>query len=482
VTPASTVWGLGCLVLFLLPFAAVGVVTGGLALQRAAAGNWQEALFFGVFFLTFGGVGFGGIAAAIAGSRKLKEQTVQEKKYPAEPWLWRQDWASGRIDDQTRGTVLSGWIFALFWNLVSIPGAYFGVRAALKENNHAALVALLFPLVGIGLLVWAARATIRYRKYGASRLQLSTIPAAVGRTLAGIVSVPNVLRPPEGFLATLSCIRRQTTGGGKNRSTSEDILWQDERRVHGAANRAPTGMVTKVPIAFRIPPDASVTDSSNPRSLVGWRLRLSAEVPGVDYDSVFEVPVFRTAASEQPLSAEEEQLTPDPGGNGAYQQPPNSRIVVTANRRGTEVWWPAARNPGAATGLTLFTLLWAAAIAFQVYLDVPVVFPILFGIFGVLLVIGMLDLWLGVSRITVDAGSISLATGYLLPTRERRFAGSEIADVAAMIGMKSGSTAYYDVVIIRKDGKKIRTGRALRDKQEAEWLARIIRKGLGKET
>jgi hypothetical protein len=152
-TPASTVRGLGCLVLFLLPFAGIGVFTAIQALQRAAAGNWKEALFLGLFGLTFGAVGIGGIAAALAGTRKLKEQSALESRYPDRPWLWRQDWASGRIMDTGRRTVVFAWIFTIFWNLVSLPAGYFGLRTALKEGEYIGFLGLLFPTVGAGLLV-----------------------------------------------------------------------------------------------------------------------------------------------------------------------------------------------------------------------------------------------------------------------------------------------------------------------------------------
>ncbi len=477
-TRANTRWGLGCVVLFLLPFAAVGVTTAGLAVQRAATGRWQEALFFAVFGLTFGGVGLGGIVAALAGNRKLKEQAALEASHPDRPWLWRQDWASGRIGDATRGTVAFAWIFTVFWNLIGVSAAFFGVREASKHGNHAALAALVFPLIGIGLLAWSLRATIRYRRYGASHLRLSTIPGAVGHILAGTVSIPGHLQPVTEFLATLSCVRRVTTGSGKNRSTSESILWQEERHLPGIASRDPTGMVTRVAVGFRLPADAVATDSSNPRNCVVWRLRLSAEVPGVDYESVFEVPVFRTADSDRPLTPEEEKLTRDPAAEGIYQQPPESRIVVTTNRRGTEVLFPAARNPAAAAGLTGFTMVWLAAIALQLYLEAPVIFPVVFGVFAILLVISMLDQWIGVSRVTVDQGMLTLATGYLQPARERMVSASEIADVKAVIGMKAGSTPYYDITVIRKNGKKIRAGRAVRDKREAEWLAATIKQAI----
>jgi hypothetical protein len=469
--------GVGCIILFLLPFAAVGAVTAVMAVQRAAAGNWTEALFFALFGVTFGGVGFGGIAAALAGRRKLKEQAALEARHPESPWLWRSDWASGRIVDSGRGTMFSAWVFAAFWNLVSFPAGFLGVRAAIQEEKPAALFALLFPMVGIGLLVWAVRSTLRYRKYGVSRLELSTTPGVVGRTLTGMVRAPARMQPDGGFQVTLSCVRRATKGGGDE--TSESILWQDERRVMGEPSRTAAGAETHIPVAFRLPADAQACDDTDSNNRVLWRLRLSATVPGVDYVSQFEVPVFRTPASDQPLSAAEERITLDPLAGAEYQQPADSRIVVTSNRRGTEVLFPAARNPGAATSLSFFLLLWLGFIALQIHFRAPLVFPIVTGIFGLLIFIGVLDLWLQVSRVNVDAGTLTWATAYLSPGRERTLHASEIADVIASIGMQAGTTVYYDVTVVRKNGRKIKVGHSVRDKREAEWLAGRIRKALG---
>jgi hypothetical protein len=476
VKPANTTLALTCLVLFLLPFAAVGAITAALAVHRAATGNWQEALFFGLFGLTFGGVGFGGIAVGLAGARKLKEQTVLETRYPDQPWLWRSDWSSGRIADSSRASMLTGWILAAFWNLISFPTAFLGVRAAIEEGEPAALLALLFPLVGIGLVVWAVRSTLRYRKYGVSRLELSTVPGVIGRTLIGMVRAPASMKPEGGFQVTLSCVRRVTTRSGKDTSTSETILWQDERRVMGEPTRTAAAMETHIPVAFRLPADAEPCNSTDSSNRVLWRLQLSATVPGVDYESKFEVPVFRTPASTQPFSADEDRLTEPPLVE--YQQPADSRIVVTSNRRGTEVMFPAARNPGAAAGLTLFLLIWLGCIALQVYFSAPIVFPIITGLGGLVILIAVLDLWLEVSRVRVDGGRLRWATGYFFPGRERALSAPEIADVTASIGMQAGTTVYYDVAVVRNSGKKIKVGRSVRDKREAEWLALTIKNAL----
>jgi hypothetical protein len=469
----------GCVALFLLPFAAAGAFTAVKAVQLAKSGSWHDAVVFGIFALTFGGVGFGGLAGMRVAYRRLREAEGLQASHPEEPWLWRRDWASGRIDDSGRENVLAAWIIATLWNLVSLPGAYFGVRAALHEGKPAAFLAVLFPLAGAWLLGRAVLTTLRYRRYGISRLELSTIPGVIGHSLAGSVRTTIPIQPAEGFQLTLTCIRRVTTRSGKSSSTSENILWQEERRVRGEQSRDFAGMGASIPVSFALPPDAVASDADNPSNRVLWRLDVTASVPGVDYESSFEVPVFRTPASEQPPSAEAERLLSETSPVRAYHQPADSRIQVTTNRRGTEIVFPAARNPGPATGLTVFMLIWWATVGVQLYLRAPIIFPIVTALFGLLLMIFVLDVWLKVSRVTIDAGVVTVASGYLQPGRERTIAGGEIATVAAEIGMQSGKTLYYDIIIRRKNGKKVAAGRSVRDKREAEWLAAMMKKSLG---
>jgi hypothetical protein len=475
----SSGMAVGCVVLFLLPFAAAGTFSAIQAIRLGTRGVWPDAAFLGIAALAFGGVGFGGMAGMRVAYRRLKEVEALQAAHPDEPWLWRRDWAAGRIEDSTRDTVLGAWIFAVFWNLVSLPGTYVGVRAALYEGKPAGLVSLLFLLVGLWLLVRAVQATLRKEKYGISLLELSTVPGSIGQSLAGTVRAAVALPPSEGFGVTLTCVRRVTTRSGKSSSTSERILWQEEQRITGEQSRDYSGMKTRISIRFQLPPDVEASATSNPNDRVIWQLQVSASVPGVDYDSTFEVPVFRTAASEQ--------IPPETGAGAStpsavqtsYRPPADSPITVTTTRRGTEILFPAARNPGPAIGMTVFMVIWWGALALQLYLKAPIVFPIVTGVFGIILAVFVLELWLRVSRVTVDAGTLTLASGYLTPGRERRLAAADIADVVPAIGMQSGKTVYYDVVIRRKDGKKTTAGSSVRDKREAEWLAATIRRSLG---
>ena len=468
----------GCVVLFLLPFAVAGTFCAVQAVRWANAGIWPDAAFYGVAAVTFGGVGFGGLLGMRVALRRMKEADALQASRPEEPWLWRRDWATGRIEDSTRDTLLGAWIFATFWNLVSLPGAYVGVRAALYEGKPAGFVALLFPLAGFWLLARAVRATIRRHKYGISRLELSTIPGVIGHNLAGTIRTPVGLQPAEGFQVSLTCVRRVTTRSGKSNSTSESMLWQEERRIAGEQSRDYAGMKTSIPVSFELPPDVEASDPTNPNNRVVWQLQVSASVPGVDYESTFEVPVFRAAASEQ-LPSSHDAGSSSSVALESYRQPADSRIAVTRNRRGTEILFPAARNPGPAVGMTVFMVIWWASLGLQLYLNAPLIFPIITGVFGILIAIFALDLWLKVSRVTVASGTLTVATGYLDPGRERKLTADEVADVVAAIGMQAGKTIYYDVMIRRKDGKKMAAGRSVRDKREAEWLAATIKKALG---
>jgi hypothetical protein len=462
----------GCLVLFLLPFASVGIFTAMQAVRSALAHDWGQAGFFSIFALTFGGVGIGGIIGALKGKRRLEAQEALRAAHADTPWLWRSDWAAGRADDATRQTAWFALGFAAFWNLISFPAGFLAVREAVQKGNHAALIALLFPLIGSGLLVWAVRSVLRLRRYGVSRFELSTLPGVIGHTLSGTVRISEVLRPEGGFLVTLCCLRRYVTGSGKNRSTSETIFWQEERRIQGVG--------ATLPVAFAIPADARATDDRNANDRILWRLTVTADVPGVDYAAAFEVPVFRTVASDQPRTEAEVSATRDPLAPAVYRQPATSRIEVTTNRRGTEILFPAARNPGMAGGVTAFFAVWSVAIWAVIHFKAPIIFPIVFGFFGMLILWGVLDLWLKVTRVTVDSSAVTVANGYLISGAGKTIAANDVEDVTAAIAGQGGSTVYYSVQLVLKNGKKVNAGSWLRDKHEAEWLAVTIKTALGR--
>ncbi|HMP08183.1 MAG TPA: DUF3592 domain-containing protein, partial [Lacipirellulaceae bacterium] len=184
------------------------------------------------FALLFGGVGFGLIAAAFFGRRKLRREAELQAAVPLEPWRWRDEWADGRIRSMTglQAKVAAG--FAVAWNLISWP-SFIGAAVS-RDVGWGALAAIgLFPLVGTGFAIWAGRLWLVRRRWGVSELELTTLPGVLGGPLAGIIRVPCPLAAPRDVELNLACIRseRRTSGG---KSTREDVtIWDDDVAVAG---------------------------------------------------------------------------------------------------------------------------------------------------------------------------------------------------------------------------------------------------------
>ena len=452
--------------LFALPFAAAGLFAVSTGMQRIAAGGPKEAYPLVLGGLVFSLVGFGLLAGVFFGTKKMKVLTRLSAENPASPWMWRADWAQGRANSKTQSTLVTAWTFAVVWNLISAPILFLVPREQFQRDPKT-LVAFLFPAVGIGLLVWAVRETLAWLEFGKTCMDLATVPAVIGRELRGNIQA-RFPRPPEhGIRLKLSCVNRIVSGSGNNHSTSEKILFRDERAV-SPSELCPGPMGITIPVAFRIPLDARPTDTNNPRNSISWLVEADADVPGVDYKDVFEVPVFRT--KDTPSEEEAAKFAaPEP----VHQRPASSQIVVTPTGEGAEFYFPAGRNRQFAASTSLFLMIWCGAIGFMVWIKAPLIFAIVSGLFGVLLLYISLDLWLGSSRVVIGMGKVSVRMGMRGSGRVRQIAFSEIARIqSALTAQQGGSTGtpYYDIQLVRKDGKKIALGKTLRDKQEVEWL------------
>jgi hypothetical protein len=430
--------------------------------------------FLAVFALVFGGVGFGMLTAAWRGRHRVAAMDERQAAHPDEPWLWRPEWAAGRIESSTRQRMITSAAFAALWNLIALPGTVAGGAKYLEAREPQVLLVLIFPVVGVGLIAWALRAAARYRKYGVSILELAHVPGVIGRGVGGIVRVSIPMAPDGGFAATLTCVNRYTSGSGKNRSTSERILWQEKRTLTDF-EREWSGRGTRVPVVFRVPSDVRESDDRNPNDRIIWRLQIDADVPGVDYHAQFEVPVFRTAESDTPLSEEAARALAPAGPREQYQPPADSPIRVTPVPGGMEVHFPMARHIGPALFTTVFTAVWTAMVYFLYQSNAPGLFWMVFGLFDALMTYVVLLMWLGHSTIRVGRESIVVTSGIAFLTRSASMPTASFTDVSVEIGMRSGNTPYYDLALVGGDGKSLKVGSSIKDKREAEWLADAIR-------
>ena len=434
--------------------------------------NWLNVLGMTAFGLTFTLAG-GALLLAQLNAKKQEAGLARKRQlYPQSPWMWREDWSQGRVQSTTRTSMISMWVFALIWNLVSSPILIFVPHS--NATTGAMAVAMLFPLVGLILLYQAVRLTIRWEKFGKTWFDLSTLPGVIGKELRGAIHVNFADVPEGGVQLKLSCVNRTVSGSGKKKSTSEKILWREEYTATGGQiHGGPLGSV--VPVAFKIPVDAIHTDTENPRNSVIWCLQADAQMPGVDYTDLFEVPVFRT--KDSPTEAPE-HATAGPFASMVdeipREKPLDTGIIVRPGESGgMEYDFSAARNIGAAFGTTIFFLIWTAVVWFIIYMKAPIFFVIVFGLFDLLFLVIVLLQWLGTSKVTIGNGEVRVQTGLLGIGPTRRVPFSEIAGISMPIGMQSGSrsgTPYYDIKLKLKNGRDVGLASAIRNKLEAEWL------------
>jgi hypothetical protein len=117
---------------------------------------------------------------------------------------------------------------------------------------------------------------------------MSGMPGVLGGWLRGTIQIPPEV--PDGIEARvrLVCHRRAT---GSSRLDYD--VWEAESSARTSSS---------MPVEFRIPFNLPASDlpemPSEGTMRVSWLLSVKASLPGVDYDAVFNVPVFATEASD----------------------------------------------------------------------------------------------------------------------------------------------------------------------------------------
>lgn len=462
----ASVGGLIFLSLFSLPFAGFGLMALIKGITFLIRGDYKNGLGLGLFGLVFSGVGFGLLVGAILGFRSQKRAAAFEAARPEEPWLWREDWARGQITASTKGTMRIAWALAAFWNAIS-SGAFAAFLNSHGRRDAVSYIILIFPLVGLGLVAWAIRETIEWKKFGQSTFKMLPVPGVIGGRLSGAIETSVKIRPAEGFHLRLVCVNRITSGSGKESSTTEYILWEDEKTiVRELLDDDPRR--TGIPVSFQIPFEARDSDNYDARNRIIWRLEVRAKVPGVGYAAIFEVPIFRTAESTEASAPDTDPAQAYEAPKESYKLPPHSGIAIRSlPGGGTEFNFSAARNPGTSLSFTVFFLIWTAFV-FVAHFAKSVFFEITFGLTDVVLALVCFNLWFKSSRVTINSRGVRAAS---LVGRTRIFDAREVAGFETKGGMRSGQKMFYSLQLRTNGGKKTTIASYIPGRAEAEWLA-----------
>lgn len=220
---------------------------------------------------------------------ELQKEAEREASAEQAGELWRQKkkWRTSRIRSEAKSITLAVWIFAILWCGVSSPILFF-LKSELHSGNYLAIIGLIFPLIGIFLLAKAIAMSREYRRFGIVEYCMDPYPGEIGGTVGGSMEIRNVQEAGAGFRVKLECVFSHESGSSGDKSRFETIRWAKEGRA-GAA-RIPGGV--RLAFRFDVPRDLPESDVSQTGDYNYWRLQVTADLPGVDLNRTYIIPVM----------------------------------------------------------------------------------------------------------------------------------------------------------------------------------------------
>ncbi|MEN6557732.1 MAG: DUF3592 domain-containing protein [Thermoguttaceae bacterium] len=452
--------------------------------------RWDMVLFRTVFATVFGSGGFGLLAAAFWMRRCAKRDAAAAAQRPDQPWLRRPDWAAGRVFDSVGRGLSILTIFTAFWCLMSImPTWAFYHEDLFKQNRWSALL-LVFPAIGVMMIVAVLVGLLRRWKYGRSLLEMASTPGVIGGQLAGVLHVSRKVIADDGFQLRLYCVQMVSQGEHSN----ESVLWQSKQTIVSELQQADPEK-TAIPVLFAIPFDCLPTDPSQRRT---WRLECRAKTPGLDFKTTFDVPVFRTSESSPNFQMDAHLLDGHvaPVDSEAEWNRSGVRKTLSPTGEGCRLAFPMMRQPW----LGLLSL-----IAGIVFLGTPVFVyfatgdltgswlaghvvataatGLIFGLIGLILTFVAFDVWFYRSVVDISPQGLTIVGGWfgLGPTRE--IAAADVRELKTVSHMSVGSGAakksYYDIDVLLTSGKKITLGKRVLESGPTEAVLQEIRRAMG---
>jgi len=434
--------------------------------------RWGMVGFKMIFVVVFGGIGM--LLLIAIWLPRAPETDQSDPEYQASPWLLNKHWQSATIRSSSKKTMWNAWAFTLLWNAISAALPFIVYSEVVDDDNYLALIALLFPIVGLGLLVWALRRTMQWTRFGPTPVVLDPFPGSIGGDVGGTIDLKLPFDPATDFQLTLSNLYSYEKGSGENSNRREDVKWQDEQRAH--AERGGKG--TRLRFRFAVPAGLSNSDAKAKDSYFLWRLNLNARLAGTDIDRSFEIPVYATATASTALSDRDlRAATVRKEANDEQAIREVFELKVDAGDK--RLSYPFGNNFLRNVGGFVIGSVFAVA---GVYLFTAVserLMGSVFSIFGGLIALVCLYIMFSSLDVRKDSSSIWSVRRWLgFPVRRKRLLIQDFAglDKNRTFQTRAGDRhfCHYSVHAFGRNGDKILVGEGFRGEGQAEAAMRFI--------
>lgn len=439
--------------------------------------RWGMVGFKAIFLFVFGGFGLGLLIFTL---RAKPTPDSDGPRFADKPWLANDDWQTADVKSSSKLTMYFAWGFAAIWNLISAPLPFLLYEEVMDKENYAALLGLLFPLVGIGLLVWAIRQTLEWRRFGQCPVRMDPFPGAIGGHVGGTIELKWPYDPSHKFVISLTNLYSYVSGSGDNRSRNERAKWQDSVVAHSE----PGLYGTRLTFRFDVPDNLNESDAFRESSSYHlWRLNLSADLPGVDLDRSYEIPVYPTAEKSQNLS--ERAIESSRSQKADFDKTAITKIIRTRSGvNGTELFYPVGRNIGNFIGGLVFGGIFAGVGYFLVFIEGMPFFGGIFGLVGLLIMACSFYTVSNSLRISNDSVHLNCVRRVFgIPVKRvqlRRDGNIKFSKKSNMQSQQGGKhVMHYSIYATDSSGRKACVGEGFKGSSQAKAAIRYTAKVMG---
>ena len=420
-----------------------------------------------VFALVFGLVGCGIIWAG------WRRQSASEPFAPVaeKPWLSQPQWAGNAIASNHKSSLWASSLFAILWLLISSP-IVFLLPEELRKHNYLALIGLLFPLVGLGLLWWAIAVARDWRRWGDLRVQMDPFPGCIGGQVGASLELPLTYDPKLRMPVALVCFYKHTSGSGDNRETRDSTVWQAEGMVY----LQPSAGGCRAQILFDVPPDLPASERGQDNYHY-WRLDIECDQVKPALKRQFEIPVFPGEARAHFLTRESTQA---PAMREQREQAIDAVSDLEQIPGGVRLYFPYGRSWRGAL-IAFFGGAFCLGVGLAVRADGgPLIFPLVFGGFGVPLMLGGFYTLSNSLTVTLDRQGLATERRLLgIPWGSKRVAAADLLFLRLVESYSSSQSGgrqvtFYKIQAYTRSGKKITLAESLRGRETAQQLLESI--------
>lgn len=386
-------------------------------------------------------------------------------------WLSNKKWASNQIRSNANVTLIVLWVFALFWNAVTIP-IWLQLSDILDKAEREPLtyIVFLFPLAGLYIVVLAINASREKLSFGHTPLAMDPFPGSIGGHIGGRIETKIPYTGQTRGQITLQCVYSYQTGSGKDRRRTESIKWQNTGICH--LDNSARGTVFK--FRFNTPDDLPESNTDKRRSdYYFWRISLEVkEDTAGDLRRNFVVPVFNTATSSTSIhqSTETNHETLE-----AAQRGIESVAEIRSIEGGVEAWYPPFQRPGLGLSMTTIGLVFIVIGVIMGINQTPLLFSIAFALVGSVLELAGIHYLVKALLVSVTPEGVRaqrFLLGYPISTKwlaAEDFACFEIKQTGTM---QSGTTTkiFYNLLAKSQNGKTFTVAERHTSRPEIELI------------